>query len=78
MRQRLWNAKNVERYLLHQIEPARAIAAFEPAAARTAPSAQEFDALLVTLDEKLQAAMNMTAEYEGKLRPSIQSALARH
>jgi hypothetical protein len=84
---RLWNAKDVERYLLHQIDPARVTAAFEPAAARTAPSTQEFDAQLVALGEKLQAAMNLSAEYEGKSDeaaaaersrphlPTIQSAL---
>jgi hypothetical protein len=51
---------------LHQIDPARVTAAFEPAAARTAPSTQEFDSQLVALGEKLQAAMNLSAEYEGK------------
>jgi DNA invertase Pin-like site-specific DNA recombinase len=32
---RLWNSRDVERYLLHQIDPARIAAAFEPATKRT-------------------------------------------
>jgi DNA invertase Pin-like site-specific DNA recombinase len=63
---RLWNAKNVERYVLHQIDPASVAAAFEPAAVRTSMSAREFDSQLLDLGAKLRSAMNLAAEYDGK------------
>ncbi|OSI65023.1 hypothetical protein BSZ21_21790 [Bradyrhizobium canariense] len=38
---RLWNAKEVERHLLHQIDPKRVAEAFEPSEKRTGPSPLE-------------------------------------
>jgi hypothetical protein len=63
---RLWNAGNVERYVLHQIDPERVAAAFEPSATPTSMSAREFDSQLLDLGAKLQSAMNLAAEYAGK------------
>jgi len=73
---RLWNAKNVERYVLHQIDPARVTAAFEPAAARTGLSTEDFDAQLVAIGKKLQAAMDLSAEYKGNSLSVRYKALA--
>lgn len=42
----LWNARNVERYVLQQIDPARVVAPFEPAEKRRGPSPQEFDLMI--------------------------------
>jgi DNA invertase Pin-like site-specific DNA recombinase len=63
---RLWNAGNVERYVLHQIDPERVAAAFEPSATPPSMSAREFDSQLLDLGAKLQSAMNLAAEYAGK------------
>jgi hypothetical protein len=74
---RLWNAKNVGRYVLHQIDPAHVAAAFEPeAAGRTATSAREFDSQLLALSDKLQAPMGLSAEYAGKSLGEPYKALA--
>jgi DNA invertase Pin-like site-specific DNA recombinase len=72
---RLWNARDVERYLLHQIDPARIAAAFEPSAKRVGPSPRELDMRIAELtamkDSAIDAALRnagkrMAAEWESR------------
>ncbi|WP_049819907.1 recombinase family protein [Bradyrhizobium japonicum] len=72
---RLWNARDVERYLLGQIDPARIAAAFEPSAKRVGPSPREYDLRIAELNAMKNAAMDtalrnagskMAAEWESR------------
>jgi DNA invertase Pin-like site-specific DNA recombinase len=55
---RLWNARDVERHLLHQIDPARIAAAFEPSAKRVGPSPREYDARIAELTAMRKKALD--------------------
>jgi DNA invertase Pin-like site-specific DNA recombinase len=61
---RLWNAKDVERYLFHQIDPARVAEAFEPRAERTGLSPQEYDMQIAGLVARKQKAVDLLVENE--------------
>ncbi|MEY9881188.1 recombinase family protein [Bradyrhizobium sp. USDA 329] len=63
---RLWNAKDVERYLLHQIDPARIAAAFEPSAKRAGPSPREYDLRIAELTAMKNSAMDTALRNAGK------------
>jgi DNA invertase Pin-like site-specific DNA recombinase len=63
---RLWNARNVERYLLHQIDPARVAAAFEPASEREQTSSKTYDLQLSQLTAEMRSALAIAAKHEGK------------
>ncbi|MCS3498308.1 DNA invertase Pin-like site-specific DNA recombinase [Bradyrhizobium japonicum] len=62
---RLWNARDVERYLLHQIDPVRIAAAFEPSTKRVAPSPREYDLRIAELTAMKTAAMDTALRYAG-------------
>lgn len=61
---RLWNAKDVERYLFHQIDPAQVAAAFEPAEKRAGLSPQEIDAQIAGLVARKQKALDLLMDNE--------------
>ncbi|WLC16632.1 recombinase family protein [Bradyrhizobium diazoefficiens] len=63
---RLWNAKNVERHVLQQIDPARVVAPFEPAEQRRGPSPQEFDLLIAERTAMRDAATDAALRNAGK------------
>jgi hypothetical protein len=46
---RFWRASDVERYLIHQLDPSRLGEVFEPATARSGPSLQEYDSQIAKL-----------------------------
>jgi DNA invertase Pin-like site-specific DNA recombinase len=68
---RLWNAKNVERYVLHQIDPGRVIAPFEPAEERRGPSPQEFASLIAERIVMRDAATDAALRNAGKRVASV-------
>ena len=63
---RLWNAKDVERHLLSQIDPRRVDAAFEPSAKNFGPSPREFDARIAELTGMKNAAIDAALRNAGK------------
>jgi hypothetical protein len=63
---RLWNARDVERYLLHQIDPARIAAAFEPSAKRVGPSPRELDLRIAELTSMKDSAIDTALRNAGK------------
>lgn len=68
---RLWNAKNVEAYVLQQIDPARVVAPFEPAEKRLGPSPQEFDLLIAERIAMRDAATDAALRNAGKRVASV-------
>jgi DNA invertase Pin-like site-specific DNA recombinase len=63
---RLWPARDVERYLMHQIDPASIAAAFEPATKRTAPSPRAYDLQIAELMALKDAAIDAAMRHSGK------------
>lgn len=63
---RLWNAKDVERHLVHQIDARRIAAAFDPAAKRTPPSPREYDVRIADLTAMMGAALDAVLRNKGK------------
>jgi hypothetical protein len=63
---RLWNARDVERYLLNQIDPARIAAAFEPSAKRVGPSPRELDMRIAELTAMKVSAIDAALRNAGK------------
>jgi DNA invertase Pin-like site-specific DNA recombinase len=63
---RLWNTKSVERYVLHQIDPARVASAFEPMGKRVGPSPREYDFRIAELTENMKAAIDASVRHAGK------------
>jgi len=69
---RLWRAREVEQYLLHQLDPARLTSAFEPAAERTGPSPQEYDARIAGLATQKEKALDLLlANEDDVLAPDL-------
>jgi DNA invertase Pin-like site-specific DNA recombinase len=63
-KKRLWNAKDVERYVLHQIDPASIAAALEPPT--TPPSPRPFDRQIADLMRLKDAAIDAALRHAGK------------
>jgi DNA invertase Pin-like site-specific DNA recombinase len=62
---RLWNAKEVERHLLHQIDPKRVSEAFEPSEKRTGPSPlQRCDTQLAELTARKKRTFDLLVDNE--------------
>lgn len=68
---RLWNAKDVERHVLGQVDPARLAAAFEPAAKRRGPTPREFDLQIAELIAQRAAALDLALKNAGKRVASV-------
>jgi DNA invertase Pin-like site-specific DNA recombinase len=63
---RLWRADRVERYVLHQIDPALVAAAFEPATNRPPPSPRTYDLKIAELTAMADAAIEASLRHAGK------------
>jgi DNA invertase Pin-like site-specific DNA recombinase len=63
---RLWRADHVERYVLHQIDPALVAAAFEPATTRPPPSPRTYDLQIAELTAMADAAIEASLRHAGK------------
>lgn len=62
---RLWNAKDVERYLLHQIDPKRVLEMFDPPAKRMGPSPiEQCDIQIADLVARKQRALDLLIDNE--------------
>ena len=68
---RLWNAKNVERYVLAQIDPARVVAPFEPEERRHGPSPEEFASMIAERVAMREAATDAALRNAGKRVASV-------
>ena len=68
---RLWNARDVERHVLRQIDPARIAAAFEPAAKRQGPSPKELSVQIAELTAMMISATDLAARNQGKRTASV-------
>jgi DNA invertase Pin-like site-specific DNA recombinase len=62
---RLWNSRDVERYLLHQVDPARVVAAFEPATERSPPSLKDYELRIAELTAMKKEAMEGWLRHAG-------------
>lgn len=68
---RLWNARDVERHLLRQVDPAQLAAAFEPPARREAPTPREFALQIAELSAQRAAALDLALKNTGKRVASV-------
>jgi DNA invertase Pin-like site-specific DNA recombinase len=68
---RLWNTRDVERYVLRQVDPARIAAAFEPAAKRQGPSPKELSMQIAELTAMRASALDLVLRNQGKRVASV-------
>jgi DNA invertase Pin-like site-specific DNA recombinase len=63
---RIWNAKDVERYLLPQIDPRIVASALEPSTARSGPSPKDYESQIVEFEAMRDAAIDASSRHAGK------------
>ncbi|MGY3449189.1 recombinase family protein [Bradyrhizobium sp. USDA 4353] len=61
---RLWNAKNVDGWLMHQVSPTKVLATFEPVEKQPGMSVQDYDLLIADLTAKKRRAINILLDNE--------------
>jgi DNA invertase Pin-like site-specific DNA recombinase len=76
---RLWNAKDVERYLLHQIDPKLVSQAFEPSEKRTGPSPLQLcDVQIAELTARKQKTLDLLIESKDSvMAPELKQRVER-